>query len=101
MGDSIFEGPSKQNARFLKQHNPRNTPKQSPEEGPKLDPKKVRETCDFEVKFGGAFLITFFLFGSLGPLMAQLEPPLLATFGTLLAHLGPLLPLHGVIWGPS
>lgn len=40
MGDGIFEGPPKQNAKFLKQHGPRNPQKQSPEEGPKLDPKK-------------------------------------------------------------
>jgi hypothetical protein len=56
VGDGIFEGPPKQNAKFLKQHGPRNPQKQSPEEGPKLDPKKVRKTYDFGINFGGLFL---------------------------------------------
>ena len=66
MGDSIFEGPPKQNAKFLKQHGPRNAPKQSPEEGPKLDPKKVRKTCDFGVNFRGCFWLLFFFLALLG-----------------------------------
>ena len=101
MGDSVFEGPPKQNAQFLKPNGPRNAPKQSPEEGLKLNPKKVRTTRDFDVNFGVRFwLHTFFIFGSLGPLLPQLGR-LLRHIGPLLAHVGPLLALHGAIWGPS
>ena len=107
MGDSVFEGPPNQNAQFLKRHGPRNAIKQSPEEGPKLDPKKVRKISDFGVNFGGRFWLRFFLFGSLGPLLAQRGPllahfgPLLAHVGPLLSHLGPFLALLRVILGPS
>ena len=84
----------------MERHGPRNALKQSPEEGPKLDPQKVRKISDVGVNFGVVFGYVFFVFGSLGPLLAHFGP-LLAHVGTLLARLRRLLPLNGVIWGPS